>query len=395
MTDKQKSFIDLACRTVGCDAMKKLVFSRPVGEGATKVSARLCAHRGKRIVALEYSLPSSTVTHKNLTDGELYGELSELICAFSQANLITTLGEVEWKSSRSGKEALLGADKLLRKLDGEQCFEAAIESLDRKKNYILSGSEPFLTGLGVSDKNGRVHDKKQGKFRQINRFIEHISDVYPSLSESGELVIYDLCCGKSYLSFATYYYLTKIKGRSVRMLSIDLKRDVIEYCERTARELGFTGMQFIAADIRETPADTVPDMVISLHACDIATDIVLDTAARLGAKVILSTPCCHRYMKDKIESKELSFITDYPHVANKLAEAATDALRLLKLSASGYRVSALELTDPDDTPKNTLIRAVKESGVSEGELMNRKGAYDTALAFLMPRGKDEYLKEIK
>ena len=389
MTDIKQSFIELVVDTVRCDAMRKLVFSRSRSDGATKVSARLCSHRGRKIVAFEYSLPSSTVSHKNLRPEELEEELSHLLCEFSQANLISSAGDVEWKISSKGKEALLGLDKARRKLSGGADFERAIEALENEKNYILTGSEEFLILLGISDKSGRVHDKRQGKFRQINRFLEHISDIYPKLAESGALRVYDLCCGKSYLSFAAYYYLTAIKGREVRMLSIDLKRDVIEYCERLACELGFSGMRFIAGDIRETPTDVTPDMVISLHACDIATDIVLDTAVRLGARVILSTPCCHRYLKGKIEAKELSFITDYPHIANKLAEAATDALRLSKLHAAGYRVAALELTDPDDTPKNTLIRAVKDNTLTAAELEGRTAEYNAALAFLMPQGKDD------
>lgn len=394
MTDKQRSFSELVIRSAKCEILKKLVFSRAKGEGATKVSARLCSHRGQILLAFEYSHPSSTVSHKNLKLDSLEEELSGLLSSFSQANLITSAGEVEWKLSSKGKEALLGLEKLQRRLDGKADFERAVEELDAKKNYILTGSEEFLILLGVSDKNGRVHDKRQGKFRQINRFLEHISDIYSKLPQSGTLTVYDLCCGKSYLSFAAYYYLTNIKAREVNMLSIDLKRDVIEYCERQARECGFTGMHFVAGDIRETPKDINPDMVISLHACDIATDIVLNTAVSLGARVILSTPCCHRYLKDKIESKDLSFITNYPHIANKLAEAATDALRLAKLSAAGYRTAALELTDPDDTPKNTLIRAIKDEHLSKEDLERREGEYEAALAFLMPRGKDDYLKEI-
>ena len=243
MTEKQRSFSELVIRSAKCEILKKLVFSRAKNEVATKVSARLCSHRGQRLLAFEYSLPSSTVSHKNLKLDSLEEELSALLSSFSQANLITTAGEVEWKLSSKGKEALLGLEKLQRRLDGGADFVSAVEALDAKKNYILSGNEEFLILLGVSDKGGRVHDKRQGKFRQINRFLEHISDVYSRLPESGALTVYDLCCGKSYLSFAAYYYLSKVKGREVNMLSIDLKRDVIEYCERQARECGFFGMR--------------------------------------------------------------------------------------------------------------------------------------------------------
>jgi SAM-dependent methyltransferase len=304
---------------------------------------------------------------------------------------LTKIGDAEWKTSKSGKEALLGADKLMRKLDSASAnFEAAIESLDKEKNYILRGDEEFLIRLGISSRDGRIHDKKQGKFRQINRFLEHIEDVYESLPKDGDLTVYDLCCGKSYLSFAVYYYLTAVKGRRVNMLGIDLKRDVILWCEKLAMELGFTGMKFMVEDVTKTPSDVTPDMVISLHACDIATDIVINTAVRLGARVILSTPCCHRYLNDKVSADPLGFVTKYPHLRNKLCEALTDAIRAARLESHGYAVSVMELTDPDDTPKNTLIRAIKRAA----EAKNSKENYDKILSFVLGDGKDDYLKGI-
>ena len=347
------------------------------------------------MMALEYSLPGNTVSHKNLGREELEGEISAILDGYSQANLLTTLGDVEWKISNKGKCALLGADKLQRKLDGDApSFEKAIEALDNKKNYILRGDEDFLIRLGVSDKSGRVHDKRQGKFRQINRFLEHIDDIYTKLPAEGELTVYDLCCGKSYLSFAVYYFLHILKGRRVSMLGIDLKRDVIDWCSLTARELGYNGMRFVYDDVRNTPKGVRPDMVISLHACDVATDIVINSAAELGARVILSTPCCHRYLNDKIAARELLFVTEHPHLKNKLCEALTDALRLSRLKSLGYDVSALELTDPDDTPKNTLIRAIRRERVGAGELDSLRAEYDRLVGFVLGDGKDNYLKGI-
>lgn len=391
---KSREFIKVVLLAFDKEIIKKLVFSRPKTSEIVKVSGRLVAHRGRKILALENSLPGNTVSHKNLSREELEGELALLLAEYRQANLITTLGEVEWKISQKGAQALLGADKLVRKMSGEeQAFERAIASLDNEKNHILTGSEDFLIKLGVSDARGRVHDKRQGKFRQINRFLEHIEDVYKHLSKDGDILIYDLCCGKSYLSFAVYYYLTAVKGRRVKLVGIDLKRDVIDWCSSLARELGYVGMTFIFDDVKNTPKDISPDMVISLHACDIATDIVLDTAISLGAKVVLSTPCCHRYLNDKIEAKELEFVTRYPQLRNKLCEALTDAIRLKRLEMGGFAVTALELTDPDDTPKNTLLRAIKTE-MPKSAIENAKREYQSILSFLLGSGKDDYLKEI-
>lgn len=394
MTEKQKAFLDLAISAFDKGIIKKLIFSRPLTSETIKVSARMCEHRGRKMLALEYSLPGNTVSQKNLFGTAINDEIKDLISEYGQVNLITTLGDAEWKMSKSGKEALLGADKLERKINaGSVNFEVAIESLDKGKNYILNGNEEFLIKLGISSKDGRVHDKKQGKFRQINRFLEHIEDVYKEFPADGDLLIYDLCCGKSYLSFAVYYYLTKVKNRSVNMLGIDLKRDVILWCEKLALDLGFSGMRFMVDDVTKTPSDTTPHMVISLHACDIATDIVVNTAIRLGAKIILSTPCCHRYLNDKIKATELEFVTRYPHLRNKLCEALTDAVRAARLEASGYTVSVMELTDPDDTPKNTLIRAIKKT--VNNDLVNKNNIkYDQLLSFILRDGKDDYLKGI-
>ena len=392
----RNDFCELVVSSFAKEVIKKLVFSRPKDTEISKVTARLCAHRGRRILAIEYSLPSNTVSQKNVYESELPSVIAELTASYKQGNLITTLGDAEWKISKSGKEILLGGDNLKRKLNGGALsFETAIEALDKKKNYILHGNEDFLITLGISDKSGRVHDKKQGKFRQINKFLEHIDSIYDKLPSENKILIYDLCCGKSYLSFAVYYYLSAVKGREVELLGIDLKRDVISWCDSVARELSYHGMRFVCDDIKNTPSGVTPDMVISLHACDVATDIVINQAIELGAKVILSTPCCHKYLNDKISAKELEFVTGYPHIRNKLCEAITDAIRLARLSAGGYKVSALELTDPENTPKNTLLRAVREDGVSKEALAERNTSYNGILSFVLGDGKDLYLSEIK
>jgi len=377
------------------EAIKKLIFSRPTSGEIKKITCRLVAHRGRRLLAMEYSLPGDTVSHKNLPEEEIPGEISSLLENYRQANLITTLGDAEWKTAKSGKEILLGGGLLSRLEGSSPDFERAIEALDKKKNYILTGGEEFLKKLGISSADGRVHDKKQGKFRQINRFLEHIEDIYEKLPSEGEIKIFDLCCGKSYLSFAVYYYLTEIKGRQVSMLGADLKRDVISWCEGVCAELSYSGMHFICEDITKLSSDVSPDMVLSLHACDIATDVVIDTAARLGAGVILSTPCCHRYINGKIVAPELKFITDYPHIAGKLGEAVTDALRVLRLKSQGYSVSAVELTDPENTPKNTLIRAFLQKDAKKEELIEYRATYERTLKLLLGDGAADYLKEIR
>ncbi len=372
------------------EALKKIIFSRPIGDAPEKISARLCAHRGQKILAVEFSLKGNTVSQKNLREDDIPAFINENVSRYKQINLLTALGDAELKLGKSG-HVLLGGDKLERKLSGEvPSFVSSIESLEHEKNRMLEGSEPFLISLGISDKGGRVHDKKQAKFRQINKFLEYLDELYCELPTAGELTVYDLCCGKSYLSFAVYHYLTAIKHRTVKMLGIDLKDDVMIFCNEKAAELGFSGMRFITDDITNTPADIKPDMVISLHACDIATDIVLDTAVRLSAKVILSTPCCHRELSTKICAPELKFVTKYPKLKRSICDSLTDALRLARLEAFGYEVNATELVDPEDTPKNTLIRAVLRGKPSKAAAEN----YNKLIEFLLGNKAKDYIGKI-
>ena len=154
-------------------------------------------------------------------------------------------------------------------------------------------------------------------------------------------------------------------------------------------------MRFVCDDVTNTPNDLSPDMVISLHACDIATDIVINRATKLRAKVILSTPCCHSYLNNRISASSLEFVTSHPLLRGKLCEAMTDALRIARMEAMGYRACALELTDPENTPKNTLLRAIRDEGISKSELLAKSARYEELLTFVLGDKKDNYLKEIK
>ncbi len=234
------------------------------------------------------------------------------------------------------------------------------ETEKQEKNYILDPHKKydFLVMLGVQDKNGRVYDKKQSKFRQINRFLEIVSDTVSSLPDNG-MTVWDLCCGKSYLSFAVYYYFRRVLNKDITIYCVDRKEDVIKECAEYARQLGFDGMRFICGDIFKCLPDKPAELVLSLHACDIATDMVLSEAVKRGAKVILSSPCCQHELASQIKSPELNYILREPVLKQKLSVVITDALRCRLLYACGYKVTTLEFIDPEDTPKNLMIRAEK------------------------------------
>ena len=361
INEKTKDF----CSAILCagenQVLKKAVLSKSKDKSVVKTVLTLKSISGRICLQAESFCSDNKAKHENIVLEEgAHARLCEMLEGYLQANLITTLGECEYKASKSGAVTLIGVQRLVDKITNSSAeSRVEISSNNQKKNYIISGDAPFLKYLGVSDKNGRIYDKKQSKFRQINKFVENVRDIYSHLSSEGELVVYDLCCGKSYLSFAVYHYLKNVMGRDVKMYGVDLKADVIEYCNKVAVDVGFDTLQFFCGDITKYECKEKPDLVISLHACDIATDIVLDKAIKESAKVILSTPCCHHELNHKISCKELSFVTEHSMLRQKLCDAATDALRLKRLEANNYSCVAVELIDPEETPKNILLRAIK------------------------------------
>lgn len=375
------TLLSLLCEAAKQEVLKKAVLSKPTDKTVVKTVLTPRVIGGKLMLQAESFLTDNKAVHKNfdISDREA---LENLLSSYFQINLLTTAGDCELKRSKSGTLTLLGAKPLLSKLSSGEGEKIAARGNNNEKSHILSGAEPFLKLLGVSDESGRVLDRKRSKFRQINRFLEQIRDILPELADEGTLHVSDLCCGKSYLSFAAYHYFSVILGRKTEMYCVDLKRDVIEYCADAAEMLGFTGLHFLCADILDFTPPTLPSLVISLHACDTATDIVLHNAMEWKAKVILSTPCCHHELNHTINCAPLSFVTEHSMLRQKLCDAATDALRLKLLEANGYGVCALELIDPEETPKNILLRAVKKAPNPKAEEKARR-EYEAARAFLL------------
>ena len=384
-TEKER-LLRLILKAYGLQILKKVVFSKSSDKEIIKCVLTPKIVSGKDALQAESFYTDNKARQKNIFSPDVETVIAEMIDSYSQINLITSATDCEYKVSKSGKATLIGGDKLERAMDGEGKKEFARitpASNNKKKNYILSGSEEFLRHLGVSDANGRVYDKKQAKFRQINRFLELIRDVEDKLP-CDSIRICDLCCGKSYLSFAVYHYFSVIKGMKVKMTGADLKRDVMEYCSDVAKKCGFDGLEFLCTDVSLYDTEEHVNLVISLHACDIATDIVLDKAIAWNADVVLSTPCCHHEMNRLLDSPSLEFIGKYSMLRQKLADAATDALRLTLLEANGYDVAALELIDPDETPKNIMLRGVKKKNFDKnGKVaMDARARYKEAYIFL-------------
>ena len=392
LNSKTEILVDLLLRCAESETLKKAVFSKPSDKEIKKSVLTLKTISGKNVLQLEIFTSDNKAKHKNVALEDREAVIAE-VEGYSQINLYSTLGECEYKVSKNGNSVIIGADKLKRALDGASDigFNAIkrIEpgSNNKRKNYILNGDEPFLKLLEVSDKNGRVYDKKQAKFRQINRFLELVRDIESELPE-GDIRICDLCCGKSYLSFAVYHYFSVIKGGRVKMTGVDLKRDVIEYCSNVAERLGFDGLEFLCGDVSLYNTDDRVDMVVSLHACDVATDIVINKAMEWDAKVILSTPCCHHEMNRLLNCESLSFIADYSMLRQKLCDAATDALRLKRMEANGYSTAALELIDPEETPKNIMLRGIKKNNFDKNSEKARALLAEYTEIYRFLTGKD-------
>lgn len=343
--------------------LTKLTLSKPADEKIIRATGRLTQIKGKIYLTLERFCTDGKAIHQNIPAETAAQAIAELIPGQFQAlNLQTPNGNCEVKVSKKGKITVL--DRIKRGVAAPVALEH-----NRKKQYIIPDNEPvdFLMALGVQDEKGRIFDKKRSKFRQINRFLELVADVEGSIISGEELYILDLCCGKSYLSFALYYYFTRIRGCKVTMDCVDLKTDVIEFCDAVAQKLGYTGLHFMAGDIRTFQIRRTPDLTVSLHACDIATDIVLAKGIDSGSRVILSTPCCHHEMMHqlKMQGDTTDFLLEHSILKQKFADAATDALRCKMLQIMGYEVAAMELIDPEETPKNVLIRGIKRRQTSQ------------------------------
>lgn len=366
--------------------VNKIVFSRPKSKEIKKSQGRIVEIKGIRYLQLESFYTDGKARQVNLPEDPGTERLTALLSEYRQTDLFTTGGECEILISKSGKV------HINNRINSSAATTAEATTNNKERHYLLDPvkSASFLSKLGVCSESGEIYDKKRSKFRQINRFVEILDDIYYSLPCEGTLRVCDLCCGKSYLTFAVYYYLTALKGRTVVMYGVDLKKDVIDFCKETAKELAFGGMQFECGNIFDFDPKEKIHLVISLHACDIATDIVLSNAVRLDAEVILSTPCCHHEMMKQLDCPELSFVSEYSMFRQKMCDALTDALRCKRLEAAGYRVTALELIDPEETPKNIMIRAVK-GRVSEKKKEAALAEYQAAITFLKV---DPYLNKL-
>ncbi len=326
-------------------------------DGLRRVTIRPVLLRGKQVFQFEYQL-AQKVQHRNLEAAEAE--------ALTQTLLTETFRQGRFRTAAGEFSAAIRAGALTVKAD--KTAKAAPDAMplahNRPKNYLLPEDVPvdFLVRLGVMTAEGRVVAAKRDKFKQINRFLEMVDDVAGNLPQSGPLRILDFGCGKAYLTFALYYYLAVVKGKEVRLVGLDLKQDVVEFCSKVASDLEYTGLSFALGDIQGY-AETEPvDMVVTLHACDTATDDALAKAVQWGASVILSVPCCQHELFGQMHSDIMRPLLKHGILKERLTALITDAVRASLLESAGYTVQVLEFIALEHTAKNLLLRAVKRPG---------------------------------
>ncbi len=333
------------------EGAKRFVISNPVSKDA-QYKKIIADKKSAGFQIAKYT--EKQVFHENVSETDLALRCAELVYGnYKQVNGFAENNEHILLISKKG------ASRYSVKKSASLSVPESTQH-NREKNYILSQGEniPPLIDMGVFTKDGKVISAMYHKYKQINRFLETVDDeisAYPS----DTLNVIDFGCGKSYLTFILYYYLTAVKGKKVNMIGLDLKKEVIEKCEASARKYGYDGLHFELGDINGYKAPFKVDMVVTLHACDTATDYALYNAVSWGAKMIFSVPCCQHELNGQLNSKNLDILSRYGIIKERFSALATDAIRGNILEYCGYKTQIMEFIELDHTPKNILIRAVK------------------------------------
>lgn len=371
--------------------IKKIIISNPATK-SEEYKKIIVEYKGKSYQIAKYT--QKQVFHENVMVEELPGRCVELIQGhYRQVNGISGAEEHIILFSKKGS-----CNYKVKKTATDQVVLSQKQTgHNRKKNYILEEGMNIapLVDMGVFTKDGKVVNSMYDKYKQINRFIEIIDDEVSELNVD-TLNVIDFGCGKSYLTFVVYYYLTEVMQLKVNMIGLDLKEDVIHKCNEAAKKYNYHGLKFEVGDVNGFKAPFNVDMVITLHACDTATDFALYNAIQWNAKMIFSVPCCQHELNKQIKPENLSILSRYGIVKERFSALATDAIRANLLEYSGYKTQLLEFIDFDHTPKNILIRAVRrpiipkqlrEKALEEVESIKAEFAFSPTLYELLEIGK--------
>lgn len=323
-----------------------------------KITARPINIKNKNYIQFE-KFTDKLAFHENYSYDEAKEKITNLIIdGYKNINLFTL--EADYQIIVSKKGSIKISEKQPSK-------KISIEEHNKKKQYIINENEPcdFLELLGVMNKQGQVYTKRYDKFKQINKFLEIVDDSLKGKDIKDDFMIIDFGCGKAYLTFALYYYFYYIKNVKVKIIGLDLKEEVINYCNEVSRKLNYNNLEFIYGDIQNFHYTNKIDMIVTLHACNTATDAALVKAIKWNTDIILSVPCCQHEFYDKITSADLEPMLKHGLIKERVSSLVTDSLRGLFLETKGYKVQLMEFIAMEHTPKNILIRAVKTGKASK------------------------------
>ena len=347
-------------------------------EAGTKLKIRPVLIKGE-LYFQETLYRGTQVFHENFKEPEMALRVEHYLTElFRQGEFKTASSEATVLVSKKGKITIKQKKTANAKSLPDNGTGLENLSHNRQKQYILQEGNPvdFLMGLGVQTPDGKIAKARYDKFRQINRYLEFIEDILEELPKNRTIRIIDFGCGKSYLTFAMYYYLHEMQHRDIEVTGLDLKTDVILHCNRLAERLGYEHLHFERGDISTYEGTDSVDMVVSLHACDTATDYALEKAVKWGASVIMAVPCCQHEVNKQIKCSELKPVLKYGIIKERMSALITDALRADILENCGYDTQILEFIDMEHTPKNLLIRAVKKKNVSAGTMVPKSRRND-------------------
>ncbi len=351
------------------ESLIQITFGNPVDREKTSKARVRPFLQGKNLQFQLERFVGPQAFHRNMSREEGADSLPILLEEeFRQCQIQSERGWAQVLVSRKGT-VTIKEKKAPAKLASPGKPSGRLLSHNRKKHYVLEEGVPvpFLVDLGVMTPEGRVVNARYDKFRQINRFLEFIEDVLPQLSKDRENTIIGFGCGKSYLTFAMYYYLKVLKGYSVKIVGLDLKEEVIRHCSQLAEKYGYDSLTFLCGDIASYQGVSQVDMVVTLHACDTATDYALAKAVEWKASVILSVPCCQHEWNKQMKNQLMEPVLKYGLLKERIAALYTDGIRAELLEHAGYRTQILEFIDMEHTPKNILIRGVRQGGKRDNE----------------------------
>lgn len=334
------------------NSLIKMVLSKPLSRQMEKVTIVPLLIKNKPIFQFTVIIQNKAL-HHNLNPGEAENSIMDYLLQFKEAHIFTQ--DADYLGLQSKK-------KEWKWIESKPTKKKENLTHNRLKKYLLEESSQgaFWKVLGIANASGKIKPDKQAKFRQVNRFLEILKDAISHIPKENTLSIVDFGCGKAYLTFALYHYLVNVMQRNIKVIGIDLKQDVVLHLEEIRQNLGYMNLQFFEGNIATFPLgkDKI-DLVISLHACDTATDAVLNRALQVEAEVILAVPCCQHELYSKIQQPLLAPILKHGILKERFSALATDALRSLKLEEAGYAVQVIEFIDTEHTPKNIMLKAIK------------------------------------